>query len=73
MSVLAVTPAPSRDALEALPVISARGLTMGYGEVQVLQGIDLDVRRGEVCAIVGPNGAGKTTLVEILDGYRIRS
>ncbi len=46
---------------------------MGYGDVQVLHGIDLDIPRGEVCAIVGPNGAGKTTTVEILEGYRIRT
>jgi ABC-2 type transport system ATP-binding protein len=46
---------------------------MAYGAVPVLHGIDLEVRRGEVCAIVGPNGAGKTTLVEILEGYRLRS
>jgi ABC-2 type transport system ATP-binding protein len=46
---------------------------MAYGGVQVLHGIDLEIRRGEVCAIVGPNGAGKTTLVEILEGYRLRS
>ncbi len=56
-----------------LAVISVRGLTKAYGDVQVLQGIDLDIRRGEVCAIVGPNGAGKTTTVEILEGYRTRS
>jgi ABC-2 type transport system ATP-binding protein len=54
-------------------VISVEGLTMAYGAVQVLHGIDLQIRRGDVCAIVGPNGAGKTTLVEILEGYRIRS
>jgi ABC-2 type transport system ATP-binding protein len=54
-------------------VISVRGLTMCYGDMQVLHGIDLEIGRGEVCAIVGPNGAGKTTTVEILEGYRIRS
>jgi ABC-2 type transport system ATP-binding protein len=54
------------------PVVSVRGLTMSYGDVQVLHGIDLHIRLGEVCAIVGPNGAGKTTAVEILEGYRIR-
>ena len=46
---------------------------MAYGLVEVLHGIDLEIRQGEVCAIVGPNGAGKTTLVEILEGYRVRS
>ncbi|MCW2540036.1 MAG: transporter, ATP-binding protein [Frankiales bacterium] len=46
---------------------------MAYGAVEVLHGIDLEVRRSDVCAIVGPNGAGKTTLVEILEGYRGRS
>jgi ABC-2 type transport system ATP-binding protein len=55
------------------PVVSVVGLTMAYGAVQVLHGIDLEIRRGEVCAIVGPNGAGKTTLVEILEGYRVRT
>jgi ABC-2 type transport system ATP-binding protein len=54
-------------------VISVEGLTMAYGAVEVLHGIELEVRRSEVCAIVGPNGAGKTTLVEILEGYRGRS
>jgi ABC-2 type transport system ATP-binding protein len=54
-------------------VVSVAGLTMAYGDTQVLHGIDLEIRRGEVCAIVGPNGAGKTTTVEILEGYRARS
>ena len=39
---------------------------------QVLHGIDLEIQRGELLAIVGPNGAGKTTVVEILEGYRLR-
>ena len=37
-----------------------------------MDGVDLDVRRGEVFALLGPNGAGKTTTVEILEGYRRR-
>ncbi|MFB6551173.1 ABC transporter ATP-binding protein [Streptomyces sp. NPDC056405] len=55
------------------PVIQARGLTMAYGDIDVLHGIDLDVHRGEVFALLGPNGAGKTTTVEILEGFRQRS
>jgi ABC-2 type transport system ATP-binding protein len=54
-------------------VISVRGLQKGYGELEAVRGVDLDVRRGEVFAILGPNGAGKTTTVEILEGYRRRS
>jgi ABC-2 type transport system ATP-binding protein len=55
------------------PVISVHGLTMAYGDRPVLRGVDLEVERGEVCALVGPNGAGKTTTVEILEGYRRRT
>src|SRR3954452_23393923 len=48
--------------------ISVRGLRKSYdGVVQALDGVDVDVRRGELLAILGPNGAGKTTLVEILE------
>ncbi|MFJ7769569.1 ABC transporter ATP-binding protein [Streptomyces sp. NPDC097107] len=57
----------------AQPVIRVRDLTMSYGAVDVLHGIDLDVHRGEVFALLGPNGAGKTTTVEILEGFRQRS
>ncbi|MGC5585619.1 ABC transporter ATP-binding protein [Ornithinimicrobium sp. W1665] len=55
------------------PVISCRGLTMAYGDHVVLDGVDLDVPRGQVVALLGPNGAGKTTTVEILEGFRRRS
>jgi ABC-type phosphate/phosphonate transport system ATPase subunit len=50
--------------------ISVRGLTKRYGDVEVLRGIDLEIRRGELLAIVEPNGAGKTTMVEILERFR---
>jgi len=50
--------------------IAVRGLRKRYGELTVLDGLDLDVRRGQLVALLGPNGAGKTTTVEILEGYR---
>jgi ABC-2 type transport system ATP-binding protein len=43
-----------------------------YGDTQVLRGIDLAIRQGEVFALLGPNGAGKTTTIEILEGYGTR-
>ncbi len=52
--------------------IRVRGLTKSYGDFRAVQGIDLDLRRGDVLALLGPNGAGKTTTVEILEGYRKR-
>ncbi|MBB4791982.1 ABC-2 type transport system ATP-binding protein [Streptomyces nodosus] len=55
------------------PAIHVRGLRMRYGTRDVLNGLDLEVRRGELFALLGPNGAGKSTTIEILEGYRSRS
>ncbi|MFX0538982.1 ABC transporter ATP-binding protein [Ornithinimicrobium sp. Y1847] len=52
------------------PAVTARGLTMAYGDNVVLDGIDLEIPTGQVVALLGPNGAGKTTTVEILEGFR---
>ncbi|MEU0068829.1 ABC transporter ATP-binding protein [Streptomyces sp. NPDC006332] len=57
----------------AQSVVRARGVTMTYGGIDVLHGVDLDIHRGEVFALLGPNGAGKTTTVEILEGFWRRS
>jgi ABC-2 type transport system ATP-binding protein len=46
---------------------------MRYGATEVLDGIDFDIRTGEVVALLGPNGAGKTTTIEIMEGFRMRS
>jgi ABC-2 type transport system ATP-binding protein len=46
--------------------IEAHGLVKRYGEKRALDGVDLDVQRGAVCALLGPNGAGKTTAVRVL-------
>ncbi|WP_448321486.1 ABC transporter ATP-binding protein [Streptomyces sp. CO7] len=54
------------------PAVEVRGLLKRYGENTAVDGLDLMVRRGEVCGLLGPNGAGKTTTVEILQGYRDR-
>ncbi len=52
--------------------ISVRGLHKKYGNAVAVEGLDLEVRCGEVFSLLGPNGAGKTTTVEILEGYRTR-
>ena len=49
-------------------ILELKGLCAGYGEIQVLWGIDLDVCRGEITALIGSNGAGKTTLMRALSG-----
>ena len=50
------------------PLLSARGLTRRFGAATALDGVDLEVRRGEPVALFGVNGAGKTTLLRILAG-----
>jgi len=52
----------------AAPRLRIRGLDAGYGRVQVLFGLDLDVAPGEVVAVLGANGAGKTTLLRAISG-----
>ena len=47
-------------------MIHLENITKSFGSLQVLRGIDLDVKKGEVVSIVGPSGAGKTTLLQIM-------
>ena len=49
-------------------ILETKGLCAGYGEIQVLWGVDLAVRRGEITALIGSNGAGKSTLMRVLSG-----
>jgi ABC-2 type transport system ATP-binding protein len=50
------------------PVVSCRDLRKHYPDVKAVDGIDLEVLRGECFGLLGPNGAGKTTTIEILEG-----
>jgi Fe-S cluster assembly ATP-binding protein len=50
-------------------LLEVRGLTAKIGDRNILKGIDLTVRAGEVHAIMGPNGSGKSTLAKVLSGH----
>ena len=54
------------DAHVETPLLSVRGLRVAYGGIQAVKGIDLEVRRGELVALIGANGAGKTTTLKAL-------
>ena len=53
---------------ESTPMLQVRGVRAGYGGCEVLCGIDLEVRSGEVLSVVGPNGSGKSTLLRAATG-----
>ena len=55
------------------PLLSLREVRAGYGPIEVLHGIDLDVPAGSVVAVLGPNGAGKTTLLNVIAGLHAPS
>ena len=50
------------------PLLQVSGLTKRYGQVPVLGGVDLDVQKGELLALVGENGSGKSTIVKCIAG-----
>ncbi|MHA6760182.1 ABC transporter ATP-binding protein [Streptacidiphilus sp. PAMC 29251] len=72
MGTATVTDAGTASTADGDAAIRARGLRKAYQGVAAVDGVDLDVRRGEIFALLGPNGAGKTTTTEILEGYRDR-
>jgi D-xylose transport system ATP-binding protein len=66
MTAEALAPSPGADA--GTPLLSLRNIQKSFGAVHVLRGVDLDVRAGQVTALVGDNGAGKSTLIKGVAG-----
>jgi phospholipid/cholesterol/gamma-HCH transport system ATP-binding protein len=61
---LDLRPMPPADPV----LLQVRGLRFAYGARSILDGVDLDLRRGRISAIIGPSGSGKSTLLALLDG-----
>ena len=49
-------------------LLEVKGLSFGYGGLQILSGMSFDLKPGEKVGLIGPNGAGKTTLLNIISG-----
>jgi ABC-type branched-subunit amino acid transport system ATPase component len=49
-------------------ILNVKDITAGYGEVDILHSVDLQVKAGEIVSIIGPNGAGKSTLLKTVFG-----
>ena len=55
-------------AVAAPPALAARGLTRRFGGLTAVDGVDFELRQGEILGLIGPNGAGKTTLMNLISG-----
>jgi len=63
-----LTTRPAAPGPESGPALRIRGLRKAFGDVKAVDGLDLEVARGECFGLLGPNGAGKTTTIEICEG-----
>ena len=50
-------------------VFRARGVSVSFGGVRAVAGVDLEIEAGELVGLIGPNGAGKTTFIDAITGF----
>jgi len=61
-------PSPSGRGSDAPLVMQAKGIVKRFGQVVALDGVDFELRAGEILAVIGDNGAGKSSLIKVLSG-----
>src|SRR5690625_5953222 len=61
-----MTQTRTHDNTTTTPAVRTRGLVKTFGDYTAVDGIDLDIRPGEIFGVLGPNGAGKTTVIKML-------
>jgi len=66
----AIEPIPAE--VEGAPLLAVHGLAKSFSGLRALDGVELEVRRGEILGLVGPNGSGKSTLVNVVSGHYAR-
>ncbi len=60
---------PSGKETEAKVLLRAENISIAFGKLQALNGVNVEVKGGEILAIIGPNGAGKTCLLNVISGF----
>jgi branched-chain amino acid transport system ATP-binding protein len=68
MTIVVSSPAAPRETPDASTMLRMAGVHTYYGKIHALQGIDLEVRSGEIVTLIGSNGAGKTTTLKTISG-----